>query len=89
MTEPRMFHPQPRIEAVSIDNRQACWVIDDTRRNPDAWVAHAVAQRDAFSAQSDACFVTQVHRQLRARRIDRLYSRLARNGVFSSRRSAT
>lgn len=49
MFEQPMFHPQPRIEAVSIGGRQTCWVIDDALRDPDALLAHAVAQRDAFA----------------------------------------
>lgn len=44
-----MFNPHPRIEAVSIGGRQTCWVIDDALRDPEALVAHAVAQRSAFA----------------------------------------
>lgn len=44
-----LFHPHPRVEPVSIGGRQTCWVIDDALRDPEALVAHAVAQRAAFA----------------------------------------
>lgn len=43
-----MFNPHPRVEAVSIGGRQTCWVIDDALHDPEALVAHAIAQRAAF-----------------------------------------
>lgn len=43
-----MFHPRPHIETVSIGGRHVCCVIDDALLDPDALVAHAVTQREAF-----------------------------------------
>ena len=44
-----MFNPHPRIETISIGGRHVCCVIDDALRDPDALVAYAVAQREAFA----------------------------------------
>lgn len=43
-----MFNPHPCIETVPIGGRHVCCVIDDALLDPEALVAHAVAQRGAF-----------------------------------------
>lgn len=48
MFERPLFNPRPRIDAVPIGGRQTCWVIDDALLDPEALIAHAIAQREAF-----------------------------------------
>lgn len=43
-----MFNPRPRIQVVPITPARACIVVDDALLEPERWVDHAVAHRDAF-----------------------------------------
>ena len=43
-----MFNPNPRIQTFPIGTQHACHVIDDALTEPQRWVDHAVAHRDAF-----------------------------------------
>jgi hypothetical protein len=40
-----MFNPHPRVQAVPITPRHACYVIDDALLEPERWVEYALAHR--------------------------------------------
>jgi hypothetical protein len=44
-----IFTPRPSIRAVPIDATHDCLVIDGALREPERWVAHAIANRAGFS----------------------------------------
>jgi len=45
-----MFNPNPRIQALSITPRHACYVIDDALVDPGRWVDYAAAHAAGFVA---------------------------------------
>lgn len=44
-----MFNPRPRVQTFPIDDRHACYVIDDVLSDPGALVAYATARRAQFA----------------------------------------
>ncbi len=51
-----MFKPNPKIQAIPITPRHACYVIDDALLEPERWVEYAVAHRDQFRDFPDNAF---------------------------------
>lgn len=51
-----MFNPNPRVEAVAITPRHACFVVDDALADPDALVEFAARHRDAFQDRPGNAF---------------------------------
>ena len=45
-----IFSPRPAIRAIPIDDTHDCLVVDNALVEPERWLAHAVAQGDAFRA---------------------------------------
>jgi hypothetical protein len=43
-----MFNLHPQIQRLPIDEHQACWLVDDALRDPQAWVRVAMQQRPQF-----------------------------------------
>lgn len=57
-----MFNPEPRVRGVPIDERHACWVIDDALRKPESLVAYADAYREDFAPAPPDAFPGRVLR---------------------------
>lgn len=51
-----MFNPNPRVHAVAITPRHACYVIDDALLEPERWVEYAITHRDRFQDFPDNAF---------------------------------
>ncbi|MHB8912192.1 MAG: DUF6445 family protein [Lysobacter sp.] len=44
-----MFNPNPRIQAIPIAGRHACYVIDDALGEPERWIEYAAAHAAGFT----------------------------------------